>query len=747
MTGPSFAAPNTAPPAPPPKPAARAAKPGPRPDDAGGGMRVFAYLKLHWLTIAFCGALIGCAGAFAAWNLLASKYESYALFQVASAHAPVGNQNPNQVRTDFATYVKTTAGLIKSEFVLNAALRDIKDLPTIKAQKEPIKFLEEELQVTWQDASEIVRITFKGHEPNDAKRIVDAVQKAFIAEVNVREVQRKREFLEQVKDAQAEIKRALNQFATDNKLKPAGGAPAAPGAVVGAGGAPAVPGAPVPPPGALPDALIAKLDPRILVNKVAALQQETERLPVTIDELKRREDVLKDSLKALQEMPVPKGTAELIDRDQEVVTQKLRAIRARSEYEFKKNAGDPNAPDVLNAKAVWDAAERRWAELRDEKLKSYDGAKRLEAARPVAAQLTELLAQKQRAQQQLDTAKALLEKYAKQLAELPAPEKGGVQQIVGVEKPGYTPEASAAESTDGIFRQLVQQYHLKSLEMMSPARVHILQGASSPTQRDSKKQLIGTVFAALVGFALVGLGAIGYETVSRRVCGLADVKGAVPCPVVGVIPDAPATDAAKVAAANESVDKLRAYVSQTWLGRGATVVGVTSAVGDEGKAFVAFGLASSLAQSGYKTLLVDFDLRNPVLHTFAALPNGAGTCEVLRGETDARAAVQFLPSGLHLLPAGKWSDEARRAATGEKLDALLAKLKEPYDCVVLHGHSLLNAAETVEVARRCEAVLVCAKYRETVVPLLKSAAERTGAMEVPFAGVVYVGSTEQEALC
>jgi polysaccharide biosynthesis transport protein len=74
-------------------------------------------------------------------------------------------------------------------------------------------------------------------------------------------------------------------------------------------------------------------------------------------------------------------------------------------------------------------------------------------------------------------------------------------------------------------------------------------------------------------------------------------------------------------------------------------------------------------------------------------------------------------------------------------------LKEPYDCVVIHGHSLLNAAESVEVTRRCEAVLVCAKYRETVVPLLKSAAERAGAMEIPFAGVVYVGSTEHEALC
>jgi Mrp family chromosome partitioning ATPase len=114
---------------------------------------------------------------------------------------------------------------------------------------------------------------------------------------------------------------------------------------------------------------------------------------------------------------------------------------------------------------------------------------------------------------------------------------------------------------------------------------------------------------------------------------------------------------------------------------------------------------------------------------------------------DARACVQSLPSGLDLLPAGKWSDEARKAAVGGRLEALLTRLKEPYDCVVLHGHALLTVAESVEVARRCEVVLVCARYRETTMPLLRKATDRVAAMEIPYSGVVYVGATEQEALC
>src|SRR6185369_6183566 len=149
-----------------------------------------------------------------------------------------------------------------------------------------------------------------------------------------------------------------------------------------------------------------------------------------------------------------------------------------------------------------------------------------------------------------------------------------------------------------------------------------------------------------MGFGVIAFGVIGYETVTRRVSSLADVKSATPSAVVGVIPylpdDATGKDPVKRVAANEAIDKLRTYVAQAWLARGATTVAITSPTGDEGKAFAAFGLASSLAQSGYRTLLVDFDLREPALHGYAGVPNQNGVCEVLRGETDARTAVQHL---------------------------------------------------------------------------------------------------------
>ena len=757
MTGPTFATPATptaagatgAAPVAPKPPAPRHAKPGEKPDD-GAGLRVLIYLRLHWLMILFCGALLGTAGAFAAWELLASKYESYAMLQVTSAPTALANHNnPNQARTDFATYVKTTSALIKSEFVLNAALRDIKDTPTIKAQSDPLKYLDEEILVTWQDGSEVIRITFKSGEPQDAKKIVDAVQNAFMKEVIEKDVKDKQKFLKSVEDAQVEMKpRSRKTARRPSKPGRGGTSGRVPGAAahryarLRAAAGPACSRADI----------IIKLDPRILISKLAGLQQEVERLPLTIKDYQRRHDLLKEKLEELRKAPIPKTTEDMVDRDQDVVAQKIRVNNARTRWQFRLNAGDPNAAAVIELKAIYESELKRYEELKHEKLGKLDGLYRLENAKRIAAELEDIIRAMQKYQEQLDTAKALLARAEKQLLELPMPtDRAGGIMAAGFNEKGYETGDTQLETADGIYGRLISQYYLTQMELNSPPRVRILQAASHPMQKDMKKQVLGTVFAGIMGFALIAMGVIGYETMSRRVSSLADVKSAVPSPIVGVIPcqpgEAMGRDPVKRAAANEAIDKLRAYVSQTWLSRGATAIAVTSPIGDEGKAFASFGLASSLAQAGMKTLLVDFDLRNPALHTYAGVPNLAGVCELLRAETDMRSAVQFLPSGLHLIPAGKWSDEARKAATGEKLESLLAKLKEPYDCIVIHGHALLTSAESVEVARRCEVVLVCARYRETAMPLLKRAAERVATMEIPFTGVVYVGATEQEALC
>jgi len=702
--------------------------------------------------IAFCGTLIGAGGAYAAWELLPSKFESYSLLQVSSSPTTLANYgNPNQNRTDFTTYVKTTANLIKSDFVLNAALRDIKDLHTIKSQKEPIKFLTEELQVTAADGSEVVRITMAGHDPGDTKRIVDAVQKAFMVEVVQKEVLLKKAHLQTVEDMKQEFQKIL-----ENKTKK-------PDAIIKVGGVNGADGAPnpfpippvnglAPPPPVVPlnaTDIFLKHDPKSIMGRYARAMEDCEKLPRDIQDGREHLKELEAKMQALKQAPIAAETMALAEKDSEVVDEGKRRKAAKTRYEFARAvAGNSDSPpDVQNLKTSWEYHEARYKQLIDDKARALETTKRKDEMAKLAAEWEAIKHLVKKSETHLGSAKAAFEHAGKQLAEMPA------LATVGYDRPGslYDVEKTDLVTTDMIFSRLVSQFHLTKLELESPPRVRLLQPASNPSKRDMRKQILGTVFAGLMGYILLAFGVISYETMGRRISSLADIRTAGSTAVVGVIPclpnEAGGRDPIKRIAANEALDKLRTYVTQTWLSRGATTVAVTSPIGDEGKAFTAFGLASSLAQAGYRTLALDFDLLDPALHHYAGVANGAGMCEVLRGEVEPRAAVQTLANGLDLVTGGKWSDEARKAAVGGRLESLLARLKEPYDCVVLHGHAILTAAESVEVARRCEVVLVCAQYRETKSPLLRRATDRIASMEIPYSGVVYVGATEEESLC
>ena len=85
---------------------------------------------------------------------------------------------------------------------------------------------------------------------------------------------------------------------------------------------------------------------------------------------------------------------------------------------------------------------------------------------------------------------------------------------------------------------------------------------------------------------------------------------------------------------------------------------VTSAYPGEGKSTVVANLGRSLAQAGRSTLLIDADLRRPVLHELLGVQNTGGLSDILRGTAGSTRlhGRQLLQStgikGLTLLPAG-----------------------------------------------------------------------------------------------
>ena len=168
------------------------------------------------------------------------------------------------------------------------------------------------------------------------------------------------------------------------------------------------------------------------------------------------------------------------------------------------------------------------------------------------------------------------------------------------------------------------------------------------------------------------------------------------------------------AAFDEAVRTLRDSILLPDLDRRPRSLLITSATPREGKSTTAAHLAVAHSQQKRKTLLIDADLRQPSLYRHFGLSNEKGLSDVIKGETDWRAALQPCEAYpyLHVLPSGPAS---RRAAdtVGSTLRELLMEASADYDLVIVDGPPLLGFAEPLQMASVVEGVVVVALAGQT----------------------------------
>lgn len=116
------------------------------------------------------------------------------------------------------------------------------------------------------------------------------------------------------------------------------------------------------------------------------------------------------------------------------------------------------------------------------------------------------------------------------------------------------------------------------------------------------------------------------------------------------------------------------------------VIGITSALPDEGKTTIAASLAHLITFSGKSVIIVDCDLRNPSLSGNLAAGATAGIVEVVNGKSEIEEVLWKDPTtGLALLPAVR---QKHMLHTNEMLGAepmrlMFDRLKSRYDYIIV----------------------------------------------------------------
>jgi polysaccharide biosynthesis transport protein len=188
----------------------------------GEAIEVRPFYKRRWFRIFGAAILLASAASLITWCVWPNRVTATALFLVGTSdnsHLADATQ-PSITEYEFEGVKKTQLALLRSDFVLTAALRDpdIGSLPAIQRHSEPVEWLQNNLVVEYPENGRLLAIRLKGPESEreDLVRIVDAIAKAYRNEVIDQERQERlvtRDLLSRsLGNVNGEIKRKLDEY-------------------------------------------------------------------------------------------------------------------------------------------------------------------------------------------------------------------------------------------------------------------------------------------------------------------------------------------------------------------------------------------------------------------------------------------------------------------------------------------------------------------------------------------------------
>jgi len=134
------------------------------------------------------------------------------------------------------------------------------------------------------------------------------------------------------------------------------------------------------------------------------------------------------------------------------------------------------------------------------------------------------------------------------------------------------------------------------------------------------------------------------------------------------------------------------------------VISVSSTVSGEGKTFCSSNLASLLAHSKKKTLLIGLDLRKPTAHLPFNHPNVVGLSSYLIGLYNLEDILfETHIRNLTLIPSGPIPPNPAELIESEKMFNLIKTLKEQFDYIIVDTPPVAHVTDALLIARFCDA--------------------------------------------
>jgi polysaccharide biosynthesis transport protein len=328
----------------------------------------------------------------------------------------------------------------------------------------------------------------------------------------------------------------------------------------------------------------------------------------------------------------------------------------------------------------------------------------------------------------------------------------------------------AGDRTSPVYANLVaKDQQLRTLEVLQQSNALLVRSAGQAHQiqpRPVRNGILGGVLGLMVGLGLAFL----LDALNTSVRSLSEVEDRLEIPLLGRLPEPSrrlrtrnqlAMLAEPHSPEAETVRILATNLEFVNLDREACTIMLTSALRDEGKSTTAANLAVALARGGKRVVLVDLDLRRPVLDTYFGLTDMPGLTHVMLGRADLEEVLTPIPivdegdsnvtlngsiSGLlEVLPAGLLPPNPAEFARSHALNKILACLQERADVVLIDAPPLIGLSDARTISAKVDGLIVIARLstlKRAILDELRRALE--GAPTVKL-GFVLTGVSAEEA--
>jgi capsular exopolysaccharide synthesis family protein len=246
-------------------------------------------------------------------------------------------------------------------------------------------------------------------------------------------------------------------------------------------------------------------------------------------------------------------------------------------------------------------------------------------------------------------------------------------------------------------------------------------GPYTPNLRNIIKTSLGLGLLVFAGVA------IGLSFIDDRVKSAWDIEGFIGANLLGIIPelaDVPDTEKHSLVNSNRTSPGSEAFLSvysavkiQSKLDFPKSIL-VTSTIPGEGKTMISCNLAASFARHGKRVLLMDCDMRRPMLHRHFKLTNEVGLIAWFESGakipadpfTDVTLGFTKVDENLYLLRSGGRSKSPTELLETPVFGQFIEAMKQHFDLIVIDSPPMGAVTDALLISERTDEVLYVCRF-------------------------------------